>query len=332
MMRTVLSAFSWRATALALLFAGGAASGFAAHARFASIAMPGARTGWAASSSVSAGRPNTEPSSRSASAAVSPAAAESRSAPAPAPSMTASSLTAPDSSAAHTRLSSMRARSSRAETRSSSSSKDASWEAFRAAMRRGGGGNGQPEDDAAVSSSAVPLVTPTITFNDVSLWWQYDDPYTLSPASDSAGAFTFESSHPLTLSISGDTATMGSLHRSTVTITARQAAHGAYAAGTATATVTLHTTYCVAEPCLNGATCVPTLGGNGSDNFLCTCASDHYAGIYCEESDLNCYENGGDLICNNGGTCVKDIDGGVCDCINGFCGTYCQTLPSQCGV
>lgn len=190
--------------------------------------------------------------------------------------------------------------------------------------------NGRFAEHAATAALTVNGIAPTITFNNLTKS-HIDANFTLTPTSNSPGAFTFATGNASLVTISGDTADIIGTS-GTATITATQAASGNYAAGSATMTLTVFATYCVAEPCLNGSACVPTLGGNGAENFLCTCVNDHYAGVYCEESDLNCYDNGGDLYCNNGGSCVKDIDGGICDCAGGFCGTYCQILPSQCGV
>ncbi len=182
---------------------------------------------------------------------------------------------------------------------------------------------------SATATLTVNGIAPSITFSNLTKS-HIDANFTLSPISDSPGAFTFTSGNPSLVSITGNTADIVGTN-GTMTITAHQAASGNYAAATKTMNVTVFATYCVSEPCLNSATCVPTLGGNGSDNFVCECVDDHYAGVYCEESDLNCQENGGALFCNNGGSCVKDVDGGVCDCAGGFCGTYCEILPSQCG-
>ena len=183
---------------------------------------------------------------------------------------------------------------------------------------------------AVAATLTVHGIAPVITFNNLTKS-HIDANFTLAATSDSPGTISYTSGNTSLVTISGTTADIVGTN-GTAVITAHQAASGNYTAGSATMTLTVFATYCVSEPCLNGATCVPTLGGNGAENFLCTCANDHYAGVYCEESDLNCQANGGSLFCNNGGSCVKDVDGGVCDCINGFCGTYCQILPSQCGA
>lgn len=191
--------------------------------------------------------------------------------------------------------------------------------------------NGRFVGGSATAAMTVNGITPSITFDNLTKS-HIDANFTLSPTSNSPGAFTFTSGNTSLVSISGNTADIVGTN-GTVAITAHQAASGNYAAANQTMIITVFATYCSSVPCMNGGTCVPTLGGNGSDyNFLCTCPNDHYGGIYCEESDLNCFENGGDLICNNGGACVKDIDGGVCECAGGFCGTYCQILPMSCGV
>lgn len=126
---------------------------------------------------------------------------------------------------------------------SRSSLTHAEWIAFRLSKRRGGGGSGQPSPGSSGStggssnSSAAPLTSPTITFGNITK--EYDDaPFTLSPVSDSSGAFTFESDDPSVATVSGDILTITGV--GTATISATQAAHGQYAAGTATATLTVH--------------------------------------------------------------------------------------------
>ncbi len=197
--------------------------------------------------------------------------------------------------------------------------------------RRGGGGSGganRTEGSGDTSSSSVNLIAPTITFSDLTKS-HIDANFTLSPTSDSPGAFTFTSGDTSLVTISGNTADVVGVY-GTATITAHQAASGNYAASDKAMTLTVFYTYCVSDPCTNGGTCVPTLQGLLTDNnYVCECP-DHYSGIDCFMHDLNCSENGGDLFCFNGGNCLPSEDGGECDCVNGFCGTRCTILPSQC--
>lgn len=190
--------------------------------------------------------------------------------------------------------------------------------------------NGRFSAGSATMSLQVNGMAPTITFADLTKS-HIDANFTLSPTSNSPGAFSFISSNSSLVSISGNTADIVGTH-GIMTVTANQAASGNFAAASKTMTLTVYITYCIAEPCINGGTCIPQFSGNltaDTDNMRCECP-DHYSGVNCESSDINCYENGGDLICNNGGTCEASEDNGTCNCINGFCGTYCQILPSQC--
>ena len=199
-------------------------------------------------------------------------------------------------------------------------------------MRRGGGGSGndsQGESSAdtssASSSSSSSLISPTISFGDVTKS-HIDDDFTLAPDSDSAGAFTFTSDNTDLVTVSGDTASIIGTH-GTAVITAQQAANGAYAAGSATMTITVFNTYCIAAPCITG-TCVPTLEGSlTDDNFVCTDCAEGYSGDLCNEYSDNCSEPG---YCNSG-ECIADSDGGSCaNCAPCLTGDRCQTAIINC--
>lgn len=189
--------------------------------------------------------------------------------------------------------------------------------------------NGRFVDHVETAVLTVNRITPSITFNDLTKS-RIDANFTLSATSNSPGTISYTSGNTGLVSISGTTADIVGTY-GTVLITANQAASGNYAAGSTTMTLTVFHTYCISSPCINDGVCVPTLeGALTDDNYVCDCA-DHYSGDNCFMSDLNCDENGGDLFCFNGGNCIPSEDGGECDCAGGFCGTYCQILPSQCG-
>lgn len=92
-----------------------------------------------------------------------------------------------------------------------------------AGLRRGGSGN-------------TPLASPTITFNNISKGYG-DADFTLVPASNSNGTFTYASSNHAVITITGNTATI--VGAGTATITAAQAATSQFADGSATATITV---------------------------------------------------------------------------------------------
>ena len=80
-------------------------------------------------------------------------------------------------------------------------------------------------------------ITPTITFANLSKTFGVDTTFTLSPNSNSPGAFTFTSSNTSVATISGSTVTIVANGTSTITVT--QASSGNYSSATATATLTV---------------------------------------------------------------------------------------------
>ncbi len=177
----------------------------------------------------------------------------------------------------------------------------------------------------AVARLTVNGIAPTITFGNLTK--SYIDPnFTLAPTSNSAGAFTFSSGNIDLVTIAGSTADIVGYY-GTTTISASQAASGNYAAGSASMTLTVFLTYCIASPCIAG-TCVPTLqGALTDDNFICTDCADGYSGTLCEEYADNCSSLG---YCNSG-DCVADSDGGHCEnCAPCLTGDRCQTAIINC--
>lgn len=101
-------------------------------------------------------------------------------------------------------------------------------------------------------------IAPTITFTIPSKTFG-DAAFTLSPTSDSPGAFTFTSSNTSVATISGSTVTIVAI--GTSTITATQASSGDYSSATATATLTVGVAGTVAAPAFStaaGAIAFPT--------------------------------------------------------------------------
>ena len=109
---------------------------------------------------------------------------------------------------------------------------------------------------------------------------------------------------------------------------------------------------CISQPCVNGGTCI-----NEENSYRCNCVSG-YEGLNCEQGSHNlrnlnvivcsCLElwlqsrcTIADILlilvflkevkeclsapCQNGATCVDEINGYVCHCASGYTGTYCQT-------
>ena len=101
-------------------------------------------------------------------------------------------------------------------------------------------------------------IAPTITFTIPSKTFG-DAAFTLSPTSDSPGAFTFTSSNTSVATISGSIVTI--IANGTSTITATQASSGDYSSATATATLTVGVAGTVAAPAFStaaGAIAFPT--------------------------------------------------------------------------
>ncbi len=174
------------------------------------------------------------------------------------------------------------------------------------------------------ASLTVAGIPPTITFGDLTKS-HIDANFTLSPTSDSPGAFTFTSGDTGLVAISGSTADIVGVY-GTTTVTAHQAASGNYAARSASMTLTVFFTYCVASPCFGGA-CTPVLeGALTDDNFSCTCF-EGYSGAICDEYSDNCSAPG---YCNSG-DCIADSSGGSCaNCAPCLTGDRCQTAIINC--
>jgi hypothetical protein len=101
-------------------------------------------------------------------------------------------------------------------------------------------------------------ISPTITFANLSKTFG-NAPFTLSPTSDSPGAFTFTSSNTSVATISGSTVTI--VANGISTITATQASSGNYSSATATATLTVGAEGTVSAPTFStaaGAIAFPT--------------------------------------------------------------------------
>lgn len=177
----------------------------------------------------------------------------------------------------------------------------------------------------AVARLTVNGIAPTITFGNLTKS-HIDANFTLAPTSNSAGAFTFSSGDTGLVTIAGSTADIVGYY-GTTTISASQAASGNYAAGSASMTLTVFFTYCIASPCIAG-TCVPTLqGALTDDNFICTDCVDGYSGTLCEEYADNCSSLG---YCNSG-ECIPDANGGSCaNCAPCLTGDRCQTAIINC--
>ena len=79
---------------------------------------------------------------------------------------------------------------------------------------------------------------------------------------------------------------------------------------------------CASNPCGENGNCTDAVNG-----FNCDCVFG-YTGATCSESIGNC---GGDVSCENGGTCVRNNTSGfaACQCTGGFQGTLCQGTYSQ---
>lgn len=183
-------------------------------------------------------------------------------------------------------------------------------------------GEGGIVNASNITSAIVSCLTfPTLSLSDITRSF-ISDPFTLSPESNSSGAFSFISSDPVTASIDGDEVT---LHGAgVVTITAEQESDGTYTSTSTTATITISGRCELSNFCLNGGICTnatSTLNGP-FDDYSCSCP-EHYAGRNCELSDLSCME-GGSNACLNGGTCQSSMAGGECSCPAGWTGDLCQ--------
>ncbi len=171
-----------------------------------------------------------------------------------------------------------------------------------------------------------PISIATVLGAFANLNKNYNDPsFTLTaPSSNSPGAFSYACSDPTAASINGATVTPHGA--GTVTITATQAATGAYTSATAKATLHL-SGYCEvnANPCLNGGTCTDSATSTDPtgpiNSYSCSCASG-YSGTDCTLTSTNC-DGATGSVCLNGGVCVASTAGGACQCPSCYTGNDC---------
>ncbi|XP_072179392.1 LOW QUALITY PROTEIN: uncharacterized protein [Diadema setosum] len=83
----------------------------------------------------------------------------------------------------------------------------------------------------------------------------------------------------------------------------------------------VETPACSSNPCLNGGRCRETPDGR----IACTCLTG-FQGELCEEDVNEC----GGRQCQNGGTCVDQVNGYICQCLPGFSGSFCQHNVDDC--
>lgn len=79
---------------------------------------------------------------------------------------------------------------------------------------------------------------------------------------------------------------------------------------------------CAQTPCAHGAQCTqdPVSGG-----FVCNCTGTGYSGTYCQAELNHCTGT----VCENGGVCLDQPGGFLCDCAEGFTGTTCSARISR---
>lgn len=234
-------------------------------------------------------------------------------------------------------------------------------------LRRGGGGSGQPSASVISSSTAssqVTLSSPTITFNDLTKNYG-DSSFTLSPSSNSVGAFTFMSSNTSVATVSANTVTI--VAAGTTIITATQAANGNYTSGNATATLTVNAIaptigtfsninkqmgdipFNLSAPASNsagaftftsGSTGVATVAGNtvtlvsnGTSIITATQAANgnYTSGI--KTMTLTVFQGQCQLEepCLNGGSCTNGPGGSYsCSCSGMYSGDICELYDAGC--
>ncbi|XP_041475008.1 protein eyes shut homolog [Lytechinus variegatus] len=79
--------------------------------------------------------------------------------------------------------------------------------------------------------------------------------------------------------------------------------------------------HCATDVCLNGATCLPST--SSSLGYECQCREGF--------TDLDCSVNIDDCLptsCDNGGTCIDQVNGFSCVCLEQFSGPTCQSSSS----
>lgn len=231
-------------------------------------------------------------------------------------------------------------------------------------LRRGGGGNAQTQTASSQStSSEIVLASPTITFNAISKNYG-DATFALTPASNSAGAFTFTSSDTNVATVSSDTVTIVAVGTTTLTVT--QTANGNYTAGSTTAVLTVSAIaptigtfsnvgkylgdvpFALTAPSSNsagaftyvsGSTGVATIAGstvtlvsNGTSIITATQAANGNYTSGTKTMTLTVYFGGCiSEPCMNGGTCTNAPGGNYsCECEDGFSGYSCEMDGSNC--
>lgn len=80
------------------------------------------------------------------------------------------------------------------------------------------------------------------------------------------------------------------------------------------------------QPCLNNGTCYFNADGS-SPLYLCLCPPG-YSGSNCEILTDNCAL--APRACENGGSCVNQVNDYTCSCLPGFSGARCQTNVDDC--
>ena len=71
-------------------------------------------------------------------------------------------------------------------------------------------------------------------------------------------------------------------------------------------------------PCRNGAPC--TEDPSGGTGYECQCSNSNYQGRHCEVETPRCVQNS----CQNGGVCLNQPAGFLCECTSTFSGLRCE--------
>jgi len=217
--------------------------------------------------------------------------------------------------------------------------------------------------EEAIKLSQSSLTTPSITFADITKTYG-DAAFTLSPTSDSAGAFTFTSSNTDVATIEGTTVTIVEI--GTTTITAMQATGGTYAETSVMVTLTVNAisptfdlfaqitknvgdipftmttptsnsdgaiSYSIADESIatvSGKTI--TLVSNGSTTITATqSASGNYLGAS-TGTTLQVFPGGCAAVpCQNDGVCTSEPGGAYsCECVGIYSGDTCNMWDTNC--
>lgn len=84
---------------------------------------------------------------------------------------------------------------------------------------------------------------------------------------------------------------------------------------------------CASGPCLNNATCTNI---NNETTFMCTCQSNLYVGIHCENKVNLCTNS---TICTpSQGYCIMNETQPSCKCFAGYTGAYCEIMSTSLAV